>query len=278
MNSVNTKTNNTLSAVIILFGIVSALVSMISIDYSLLVDSSSPIYIIMDALYIAACCVTAYAVYSDNRDLMSAGSFLGASVQILKAFTIFKWIKSSYEYFETLDGCGTRILYLLIAICGAAGFIMLGLFYTKSYAQQLKDKIQMIVIILAVCGAGETIYPFFSIKNYYDAGEFFEYFISGKISIISPVFLILGLIIFHITEYPNAFSNVSTSVNNTAAASPVTPVYQQSAVAKSVADSSEPEEMNFEKKIEMIRKYKTLLDMEIITQDEFEIKKKELLG
>ena len=279
MNPTNTKNNNnnTISAVLILFGVASALVSLISIDYSILVDSSDSMYAILDVLYIAACCVTAYAVYSDNRDFMVAGSFIGASVQLLKAYKIFKWIKSSYDYFESLDGCGTRILYLLVALCGAAGFIMLGLFYTKSYAQQLKDKILIIVIMLAVCGAGETIYPFFSFKSYNDAGEFFGNFLAGKIAIVSPFFMILGLILFLITEYPDAFSNASSSVNNTTAASAATTVYQQSA-AEQAKGSSEPEVMSFENRMEMIRKYKNLLDMDIITQEEFEKKKKELLG
>ncbi len=283
----NKNSNNVAAAVIAFLGIITVLV-VFKEDLDIAKNSSQPIFLIIDLVYIAACGVSGYALLNSRNDLLNIGSFIAAGGAALKVIKIFKWVSSNYSYNGgTYDGMGWHLLYLFGEIAGTAAFIMFGMLLTKKYEEKLKDKENVIIGLLATSGIIQLVYPFRFFNTYtYNRADFFKDYLTGYSSITSFVFLIGAFIFILYTMMQLKGVQMQVAQNSEAVVS--VPIQNPSGVTvgqegqafnnRQLQTAESAYEANEQNNLELLRKYKELLDAEIITQEEFNERKQQLLN
>ena len=214
--------------------------------------------------------VIGVAVLSEKPHLFKSGLFSVAGSFILSAYMPLTWIKQEAEYYDSLfRGNGANITCLFICIAGATGFIITGILFSQKPEWLFSNISTIAVVLLAAYVALEVIYMlYFTNSNGVTLWEYFTYYItgSGAMAVIGAI----GVIILPFA-FPNEIPKIEILDKTPAIQKNPFAEAQDSLPVKSAAKLSTDET------VELIRKYKQLMDMGIISADEFQSKKDELL-
>ena len=220
-------------------------------------------------------CIAGYitigiGIFTDKHHLFRVGLFTAAVAFVIDSYFPLMWIDSNRKYYGSLSAglSGGNFTLLLCYLTALIGFILMGLLFSKKPEDQFSKEgsIAMICIVayivLAVC------YAIYYMKdNYLSLWEYASSYIpaASLLSMIGAVGVLLMPIAFS-DEIPRV--EIIGSLN----AGQKKPEQKQNGVSGSRDLKNEKEDT-----VTLLIKYKELLDMGIITDEEFQLKKSELL-
>ena len=227
---------------------------------------------------IAGYIVIGVGVFTEKHHLFKLGLFIAAASFVIDAYFPLLWIDSNRKYYGSLSrafGDGNLVL-LLCYLAALVGFVFMGILFSQKKEWQF-PKVGSIAIICIVAyvilALGYTIY--YINENYLTLSEYVSSYIpsSSFLSMFGAIGVLLMPVAFA-DEIPKVEILEMLKLNQ------INPKVSQNAVSESVSQkAAEPvsPKMLEEDTVNLLRRYKQLLDMGIITDEEFQLKKSELL-
>lgn len=214
--------------------------------------------------------VIGVGIFNNRHTLFKAGLFTCAAAFLIDAFFPLKWINENTKYYGSLaEGLkGGNFIILICYLAAVAGFVLMGILFSEKKEWQFPKAGTIAMICIAAYIFLTVCYGIYYMKEYYvGLWEYLSNYISGSssLSIVGATGVLL---------MPAAFSEEIPKVE---LLSSIEGSYKAAQVTQSAAVEPVSAEPIKDDTITILRKYKQLLDMDIITQEEFDAKKKELL-
>ena len=235
-------------------------------------------FLIATLACIAGFIIIGVGVFTYKHHLFRVGLFTVAVAFVLDTYFPLMWIKSNADYYDSLSkGFGDGYLFLLLyCLAALAGFLLMGILFSQKPEGQLPKVGSIAMICLAiyiVLSLGYSIY--FMKDSYLKLWEYLTGYITG--SFMFPIVGAIGVMLM-----PVAFSDEIPEVEilKSLNANQNIPQVNQKVVSETISTNTTETAGSgvFEEDtITLLREYKQLLDMEIITEEEFRLKKSELL-
>ena len=267
----NTESIKKICGIVAFLGVAANAVALFTlVRYAFRGESPYSLNFLLKNLALIACyTMVGVGALTDRHDLFKTGLFVGAATFALDAYFPLLWISEDTKYYESLaKGLGNGYFFLLVSYLAAiVGFALMGILFSQKREWQFPNMGLVATVCIAmyiVLTLGYAIY--FTHEQYVSFGPYLTSYITGSsaLSIVGAVGVMLMPFAFPeeaaISEAPAiAGSAQNTTINVT----PVPDMESQPVLADGA--------------FSLLRKYKQLLDMDVITQEEFEAKKKELL-
>lgn len=280
-NRNNVATRSNISGVIAYVGAAVCAIPLFTI-VSYASKGESPYTMILalrSLLFIIGFGLIGTGVFQNNPQHAKGGLIVSAIGFVFCAIFPIMWISENTKYYDSLkEGLSGGNGYLLLSYIAA--FIGLILMWSAfSNEQEMQSSTKSIALgAIALYLLITVLYAFWDIDDLsVTFGEYIKYYIdgSGTLAIVGVVGALL---------LPSAFPDNARKVPKispvASTSSPVTtPAANQftNPTAVSAKNSTPSADNSLEDAVATIRKYKELLDMGIITQEEFQDKKSELL-
>lgn len=235
-------------------------------------------FLLRNLACIAGYLVISVGIFTEKHHLFKLGLFIAATAFIIDAYFPLMWIDSNRKYYGSLSeafGDGNLVL-LLCYLAALAGFVFMGILFSQKKEWQFSGVGSIAIICIvgyAVLALGYTIY--YINENYLTLSEYVSSYIpsSSLLSMVGAIGVLLMPFIFA-DEIPKVeiLEMIKGNQKKTQAS--------QSAVSEltipKAAESGSPKMLE-EDTVNLLRRYKQLLDMGIINDEEFQQKKSELL-
>ena len=287
VNSNSIESTRKLCGYIVLAGaVINAIALFTFVSYAFKAESSNAFYFLIRSLAsTAGYAIIGAAIFTEKYDLIKWGLFSVGGSFVLSTYMPLVWIKSNADYYGSITRAnGANFVCLLICLAGAAGFIIMGIvFSNKTELQQNNNTVA--VVFLGIYIALEAIYAIYATQSFgVTMWTYLSNYIpgAGAMAIVGAIGAIM---------LPYAFPDEMPANESTFQKNAQQPDLQES-VQKNTANDlgitvevatsnndqliNEPEK-SFADSIELLKKYKQLLDMGIMTPEEFAEKKKQIL-
>ena len=276
----NAEARTKICGIVVLVGAASCSISLFTlVRYAFRGESPYAFALLIRNLAcIAGFIVISVGVFADKHHLFKLGLFASAAAFVIDAYFPLMWIDSDRKYYGSLsEGLGGGNLILLLCYLTAlAGFLFTGILFSQKPAWQFPKVGSLGMICIAAFVLFTVGYTIYYIKdNYLTLWEYASSYIpsSSLLSMIGAIGVLLMPIVFS-NEIPKVdiLEKINTNKPNT----------QINITDASESDAENAAESVGTKMIEgdtinLLRRYKELLDMGIITDEEFQLKKSELL-
>ena len=228
------------------------------------------LYLIRNLAFISGFAAAGFGALTDRHDLFPIGLFACAAASVLDVYFPLYWIDSFTKYGDSLaDGLGGgNFLLLLCYLSEVAGFLFMGILFSGKTEWQFPQIKSVAIACVAAFIALTVICALYYISEYrLTLWGYLSSYITGSnaLSVAGATGVLL---------MPSAFSEELPKLDPAANTGAVQSANQPGQTGKTESTDSKVSE---EDVIEQIKKYKQLLDMGIITEEEFQLKKTELL-
>lgn len=227
------------------------------------------LYLIRNLAFISGFAAAGFGALTDRHDLFPIGLFACAGASLLDVFLSLYWIDSLTKYSDSLaDGLGDgNFLLLLCYLSELAGFLFMGILFSGKTEWQFPQIRSVAIACVAAFIALSFICTLYFISDYQlPLWGYFSNYITGSnaLSVVGATGVLL---------MPFAFSEELPNLDPASNTGAVQSTNQPGQTGKT--ESTDPKASE-EDVIELIKKYKQLLDMGVITEEEFQLKKTEL--
>lgn len=233
-------------------------------------------YLIRDILCIVGFVIIGLAVFTEKHHLFRLGLFTCAASFLFETYLPLSWTASNLDLYDDISDLkyvlpGENVGYFVVCITALAGFIIMGLHFSQKSVRPNTDLGKVAFYLLVANIVITLIYMvWFMNSQYVDLKTYLTNYIPGSTAL--AVIGIAGAAMLPLA-FPNEVPRVPAQQVSVS-----TVTMQTQSNAQTVAASGEANiKSNDNVTVELLRKYKQLLDMGIITQDEFNSKKADLL-
>ena len=214
--------------------------------------------------------IIGYGIFKDKRELFKIGLFIATASFVLDAYFPFLWTKENYKYFGSLTKSlgGENFVLLLCYLSAVVGFVLMGIHFSQKSEEQSANLGTIAMVFIAayiVLLIGHAIY--YMKENYISFWPYVSAYFTGAsvLSIVGAAGVLLMPYAFPVETSQQRIINESGTEN------------KAESVEQIGAEGQVSQKMDEADAFALLRKYKQLLDAEVITQEEFDSKKKELL-
>ena len=274
MNNINTNIESKpkICGIVILLGAVVSAISLFTIvRYAIRGESPLTFALLLRNLAcVAGFAVIGVGIFTERHHLFKIGLFTVAAAFVVDAYFPLNWIRQNTKYYGSLTG-GFKEGNLILLICylsALTGFLLMGILFSNKQvgqAQKMGTIATICIAVYIVIAVGYAMY--FMKDNYVTLWPYLSSYITGSsaLTVVGAIGTLLMPSAFP-EEIQQAEMRNSSSINHVITQS-------EQNVSAVLGNMNVIDDDAFA----LLRKYKQLLDMGVITQEEFDLKKKELL-
>ena len=283
----NIESKAKVCGIVVLLGAVICLIPLFTfVKYAFRGESQYAfLFLIRHLACIAGYAVIGFGIFAEKHDYFKIGLFITAGAFVLDTYFPLMWITSETKYYESLSRGlgGGNFLLLLCDLAALAGFVLMGILFSQKPEWQFPKVGSIAMGCIASYIVLTIVYVlYFASENYLKLGEYLSNYITGAsaLAIVGAIGVLLMPYAFS-DEIPQVeILNMIDSNHNTAQGGQnvgtSTAAVSNTISATVVVESEQPHILEADK-VNLLRKYKQLLDMGIITDEEFQSKKTDLL-
>lgn len=293
----NVESKAKVCGIVILLGAVICLIPLFTfVKYAFRGESQYAfLFLIRNLACIAGYAAIGFGIFAEKHDYFKIGLFINAGAFVLDTYFPLMWITSETKYYESLSrGLGSgNFLLLLCDLAALAGFVLMGILFSQKPEWQFPKVGSIAMTCIASYIVLMLIYILYYISEHYlKLGEYLSSYITGSsaLAIVGAIGVLLMPYAFsdeipqvEILDMINSNQNTAKSSQNIGASTAVagnntaeTVAVADNATETASMESEQPQMLETDI-VNLLRKYKQLLDMGIITDEEFQSKKTDLL-